>query len=511
MNKKILQLIVIFFLSISLAVIGSTTYASAEVNDDRISDGVYIDDVNVSQMTKDEAAIAVDNFIQSLQQKEIIITVGDKSARTTLGDMGYSYDLKDSIDQAYTIGRTGNLIKRYKEIKDIEQGNKVFTVEFSMDDAKLKEFIGKEVGTFNVAPVNASVKRKSGQFVYTDHIVGSKVNVDLTSDTIMNIILYNWDRTDINVQAFTEEDMPKYTREDVEKVNSILGSFSTEYKSSAEGRAANLANGAKLINNAVIYPDETFSGYEYLTPFTPSNGYYSAGAYAQGKVIDSIGGGACQVTTTLYNAVLFAELDVVERAAHSMTISYADLGRDAAIAGTYKDLKFMNSTDYPILIEAYTKGRKITFNIWGHDDRNDKRRVDFVTIVNSETKPPADVVSEDPTKPTTYRKVTQSAHTGYRAELYKVIYNDGVEVSRTLVNKSSYMPAPRYVTIGTMEVDKQPVEEPVKKPKKEETAPTDDEANDETNDETNDSQNEEQLEQDLFWDPSWEDEGYEDE
>ncbi|HHX13013.1 MAG TPA: hypothetical protein GX731_09330 [Clostridiales bacterium] len=503
MSKNTLKLIVIFFLSISLVIIGNKTYTSAEVNDDRISNGVYIDEVNVSQMTKDDAAIAVDNFIQSLQQKEIIITVGEKSARTSLGDMGYSYDLKDSIDQAFTIGRTGNLIKRYKEIKDIEQGNKVFPVEFTMDDAKLKEFIAKEVGAFNIEPVNASVKRKNGQFVYTDHTVGSRVNVDFTSDTIMNIILYNWDRTDINVQAFMEDHMPTYTREDVEKVDSILGSFSTEYKSSAEGRAANLANGAKLINNVVIYPDETFSGYEYLTPFTPANGYYSAGAYAAGKVIDSIGGGACQVTTTLYNAVLFAELDIVERAEHSMTISYADLGRDAAIAGTYKDLKFMNSTEYPILIESYTKGRKITFTIWGHDERSDKRRIDFVTIVKSETPAPADVVTKDPTKPTTYRKVTQSAHTGYRAELYKVVYKDGVEVSRTLVNKSSYMPAPRYVTIGTMEVEKEPIVEPVKKPKKEETAPKDDE--------TNDSQNEEQIEQDVYWDPSWNEEGYEDE
>jgi vancomycin resistance protein YoaR len=81
-------------------------------------------------------------------------------------------------------------------------------------------------------------------------------------------------------------------------------------------------------------------------------------------VVDSIGGGACQVTTTLYNAVLLAELEIVERAAHSMTISYADLGRDAAIAGTWKDLKFKNDKDVPVLVEVYTSGRTITFNIW---------------------------------------------------------------------------------------------------------------------------------------------------
>jgi vancomycin resistance protein YoaR len=222
-----------------------------------------------------------------------------------------------------------------------------------------------------------------------------------------------------------EDDMPKYTMDVVEQCNAILGSYTTEYASSAWGRAANLANGARLINNTVLYPGDTFSAYKVLSPFTQENGYEVAGAYLQGKVIDSVGGGACQVTTTLYNAVLKAELEVVERQSHSMTISYVDLSRDAAIAGTSKNFKFKNNTDVPVLIEATTKNRTITFKIWGHETRDtEKRKIEFKSEVISTTNPPADVITKDPTKPTTYREVTNSAHTGYRAKLWKLVYEN---------------------------------------------------------------------------------------
>ncbi len=144
-----------------------------------------------------------------------------------------------------------------------------------------------------------------------------------------------------------------------------------------------------------------------------------------------------------------------------MTISYVDLSRDSAIAGTWKDLKFKNDTDSPIVIEAHTSGRTITFNIWGDETRDTKNRtIKFETVVLDEKAPGADVVTKDKTKPLTYELTTQSAHTGYVAELYKIVYENGVEVSRTRVNKSSYNASPRYVTVGTMKpVVEKPVEE----------------------------------------------------
>lgn len=523
MSRNKAYLSVVLFLLFFLTVF-NTSQASAEEGTGRITKGVFIDEVDVSGMTAEEAKTAVEEFIEKLQGKQIAIMVNKETVFTTLGDLGYEYEPNNYIQQAMNLGTSGNLIKRYKDLKDIEQGSIIYPLSFTIDEAKLTELVQTKVSAFNIKPVNATVTRKNGKFVYTDHILGSKVEVPQTVAKIKDMILNNWNRMDIVVDATMEEDLPLYTRDIVEQTNTLLGTFTTEYTSSAEGRAANLANGARLINNAVLYPGETFSGYEYLTPFTAQNGYYQAGAYAQGKVIDSIGGGACQVTTTLYNAALKAELEIVERQAHSMTISYVDLSRDAAIAGTYKDLKFKNNTDAPILIEATTKDRRITFNIWGHETRDtNNRRVEYVTVVLSETAPPPDVITKDPTKPITYRKVTQSAHTGYKTELYKVVYEDDVEVSRELVNKSSYAAEPRYVTIGTKVEEKveQPKddkknEEQTNKPKEPTKAPENNqpENNEEANLESQAAANqnranpEGQLQGDFYWDPEWDEEDF---
>lgn len=108
--------------------------------------------------------------------------------------------------------------------------------------------------------------------------------------------------------------------------------------------------------DTVIAPGEVFSANAHLGSQTAAGGYKEAGVYVNGKVEKGMAGGVCQVTSTLYNAVILAELEVVERSPHSMTVGYVPLGRDAAVAGTYKDLKFKNNTEYPIMIEAYASG-----------------------------------------------------------------------------------------------------------------------------------------------------------
>lgn len=450
MQKKRIILSAIFLFTIVFVIGGKPIHASAADNETTICKGVFIDEVDVSGMTRAEAQAAVDQFMDGIRSKKITIKMNKKSVDTTLGDLGYTYKQNDNIDQALSLGRAGNLIKRYKDLKDIEHGNIVYPLTFSFDESNLNDFVKKKVSQYNAAPINALVSRKGGRFVYTDEVVGKKVNIDKTVAELKDKILNNWNRSDIVLDAVVEDDAPKYTKEILQKCNTLLGTYTTVYADSAPGRAANLANGSRLINNTVLYPGEVFSSYDHLSPFTQEHGYYIAGAYLQGKVIESIGGGSCQVTTTLYNAVLGAELEVVQRQAHSMVISYVDVSKDAAIAGTYKDFKFKNNHDVPILIESYTQGRRITFNIWGNETRDTKHRtVKYKSVVLSKTNPPADVIKKDPNLPTTYYKVTQSAHVGYRAELYKIVYEDNVEISRTLVNKSTYNAAPRYITVGT--------------------------------------------------------------
>ncbi len=464
-SKSVIRIVFVFALFLLSTCNWTKAFAAAE--EEVITKGVYIDSVDIGGMTKEQAEQAVKDYVDSLKEKTVTVDIDGEKETITLGDLGFTSKDNQYIAEALEIGKNGNLIRQYKELKDTQENNLTYKLEFSMSDDELKTFIKKQLSSHNIKAKNATVARKNGKFVYTDEVVGMKVNTSATADSIKEAVLKDWTGEDVNVSAEIKKDEPKYTREMVEKCNTILGSYSTTYTSSSNDRAANLANGARLINNTVLYPGDVFSAYEKLTPFTKANGYYEAGAYANGKVIDSIGGGACQVTTTLYNAVLFSELEVVERFPHSMTISYVSLSRDAAIAGTWKDLKFKNDTDTPIVIEASTQGRTITFNIWGNETRDTEgRKIKFETVVLNEKAPGADVVTKDPNQLEGYEYTTQSAHTGYSAELYKIVYENGVEVSRTKINKSVYNPSPRYVTIGT------------KKPEPEENAEEPDDSTD---------------------------------
>lgn len=440
-------LLTLFFISIT-----SDTKVMAASEDEVITKGVYIDSIHIGGMTISEAEQAIQDYVDDLSSKRITINVDEHAETITLGELDFDYVDNTYFEDAIKVGKAGNLIKRYKDLKDIEANGLIYNLEFLLNETTVKEFIEKKCSQYDIAAVNASIARERGEFVYTDHVVGRKVDVEETAELIKKSVLDGWNQEDISINAALADDLPMYTKEDLEKCNALLGTFSTTYTSSSADRAGNLANGARLINNTVLYPGDVFSAHDKLVPFTIANGYYVAGAYSNGKVVDSIGGGACQVTTTLYNAILNAELEVVERFAHSMTISYVALSRDAAIAGDWKDLKFKNNTEVPILIEAYTEGRKITFNIWGQETRDTKNReIKFETVVLSERQPGPDKVTEDPNQPTTYKVTTQSAHIGYTAELYKIVYENGVEVSRTRVNKSVYNATPREVTVGTKE------------------------------------------------------------
>lgn len=144
-----------------------------------------------------------------------------------------------------------------------------------------------------------------------------------------------------------------------------LGSYSTSYGSSDSNRRANIARAAELINGTVLAPGEVFSFNDTVGYRTKENGFHPAKEYVDGQSVDGIGGGTCQVSSTLYSAVLYADMSIVERLNHMMTVGYIPLGQDATVADDSVDFKFKNSSDYPVKIHAYTSGATITIDIIG--------------------------------------------------------------------------------------------------------------------------------------------------
>lgn len=190
---------------------------------------------------------------------------------------------------------------------------------------------------------------------------------------------------------------------------------------------------------------------EIVVPFTAENGYAPAASYEMGSVVETYGGGICQVSTTLYLAVLRAELEVTERSSHSMIVSYVKPSMDAAIAEGYKDFRFVNNTDAPIYIMGYADGSEIGFVIYGHETRDPNRTVTYesetLTTTESTTALEADSSAA-------YGSVTleSSGHTGYTARLWKVVTVNGEE-TREQVNSSTYNMTPNTYRIGTKTED----------------------------------------------------------
>lgn len=425
-----------------------------------ISEGVYIDGVYVGGMTKKQAAREEEDYLASLKQTEVTVYVNGHKVTATLNDLGLTAG-ESCVEKALNVGRTGNLIQRYMDLQDAKEETLEYRHALSLDSSLVETFVKNKCSTHNIPARNARIhQNKQGERKIRDSSNGSIVVEDETAEKIERTILDDWDRSsDLAIEAIVIEDMAAFTSETAAQCKDLLGSYTTEYKTSGKSRIANIENGARLIDGTILFPGQECSVYKKLSPITEENGYEKAGSYAGGKVVQSVGGGVCQVSTTLYNAVLLAELDVTQRNEHSMVVKYVDLAMDAAIAGTYKDLKFVNNLIAPVYIEAEAENKEITFRIWGQETRPKTRSIEFVTEILEEIEPGEDVVEENPDILSGSGYVSQEAYKGYRADLYKVVKEDGKEDQKILINHSTYAAAPRYVVVGTKRPDEDKKEE----------------------------------------------------
>lgn len=414
-----------------------------------ICSGVSIGGVDVSGMTKEQAEAAVNQYVDSLAGVNISFIAGQgQRVSTSFADLGYSWANPDVVEQALSIITEGNVISRYKLMKDIEVNGASYDLQISFDQAAVEDFLVNQCKQYDIQVEDASLIRENGEFTIVGGNAGEEINIEASVEDIQNNLYTYYSEGTMEIPLIIDRVEPAGTVEQLSQVKDVLGTFTTSYSSSGSNRSANVTNGCSLINGTVLYPGEEFSAYQAVSPFTEANGYYLAGSYANGQVVESLGGGICQVSSTLYNAVLLAELDVTERNNHSMIVTYVQRSADAAISeSSGKDFRFVNNTDYPIYIEGYTENKKITFTIYGVETRPSNRTVEYVSETLSETVPDSEKIITDAGASIGSISV-QSAHIGYRAELWKVVYENGVEVSREKINSSNYAASPRTATVG---------------------------------------------------------------
>ena len=446
------KLIVTSALCIGICSMSMTVNAQEE---EKIESGIYVNEINLSGMTVSEAKKAVQDYVDGFANAKIILHANEgQTIETTASELGLKWSNQDIIDDAASLGKDGNIVQCYKELKDLEYSNKIYEVEFDFDKNKMKTLVEEQGAQYNVEAVDAVLTRVDDVFQISGGQSGIVIDAEASANAIYDYLSSNWNGADCDIDLVVTVQEPRGNAEDLAKVTDVLGTFTTSYSTSGSSRSANVVNGCDLINGWTLYPGDEFSAYEAVSPFTADNGYYMAGSYLNGQVVDSLGGGICQVSTTLYNAVLRAELEVTERYNHSMIVTYVDPSADAAIAeSSGKDFKFVNNTEYPIYIEGFTTPEKqITFTIYGVETRESNREVVYESVVLERTVPAEELIYVDESQPLGYYSV-QSAHVGCKAQLWKVVKVDGVEISREQINSSTYNQSPRSATVGVATAD----------------------------------------------------------
>ena len=411
---------------------------------DTISKNVYIGGVNVSGMTEEQATKAVEEKLGKGTGGNYTVKIGDETTTATAENFGMEWTNREVVHEAMEVAKGGNLIKQYKDKKDLQVEPKNFEVAYAPNKQAVKTYVEKLAEEYNRDAEEGDITFANGYPEVTGGETGIAVNVDQSVSSIMKAL--EGDGTELTVVA--EVQKPSVTKEELSQVKDVLGTATTYYGSSYE-RNTNVEVGASKINGTLIMPGETFSVTAAVTPFNADNGYYPAPSYESGQVVDTYGGGICQVSTTLYNAVLKAELQVDERHNHTMLVSYVDPSKDAAIAEGLMDFIFTNNTDAPIYIYGVGYQGTLNFTIYGHETRDPNRSISFRSETLSQTDASTNVkLVAKSDQNIGYLNQTQSAHQGLEAVLWKDIVNADGTTDTVQVNSSSYQASPAIYEVG---------------------------------------------------------------
>ena len=462
-----LLVIVICFLIFSFSLKGNSNIFS----------GIYIKNIDVSNLSKQDAKNKIDMSIKNKIPEEIVLKHGDYEATISTEVLNINFDTTSAIKVAYNFGRSGNLFSDGFEVLGTMISNKNVEPTLSYDEESLEKAL-KDISTKLPDKVI-----ESGYYIDGNNLIlnkGSKGNVidvdamkkiiaknikDLDLDNSIKIITKTAEPEELDVEtiykdvhkdavdaSFTveprsiipskngidfaislEEAQAKLNESEQECViplkvvhpnvttNMIgneafpdeLSSFYTYYDAGNYNRTTNLVLAANKINGTVLLPGEVFSYNQVVGERTIAAGYKEAPIYVSGRVEDGLGGGICQITTTLYNAAVYANLEIVERTNHQFVPSYVGAGRDATVVYGAIDFKFKNNRDYPIKIVCSVSGGVASFQILGLKTNNEYD----VEI---------------------YSRITSQTANNTNSETYKILRQNGVVVEEKLLSKDTY-------------------------------------------------------------------------
>lgn len=445
MKKKALAIITILAV-LSVGTI-SVSYVNATDNEWQsvIYPRVYIEDTNVGGKNLAEAEELIhEEYTNKLLAKKIEVKVNDKIYTLDYNDIEAKYNTDEVIKTAFNYGKQGNFINRYKLIKG--EANKEYELDFEYNPEPIDEFVDKIEAEVNKSPKNAEIYISNGNIKITPGVNGASLHKDKLKQAIISQINGELEQEAIEIEGKLGKVEPEITKEKLSAINTPIATSSTSFYTSTANRINNIELSTKAINGTLLMPGESFSFNETVGERTKARGYKAAGVIVNGQIESGLGGGICQVSSTLYHAILHTDLKVDERRNHSLPLAYIGKGLDATVDWGNIDLRFTNTLDKPIYIEGYTKDKRVYFNIYS-DETFTKRSYEMATEVS--VVQPTIKYRDDANRLEGENVVVKNPSNGYRVKVYRKTFENGKLIDTEAISNDYYRPVNGEIIRGT--------------------------------------------------------------
>ena len=485
-------------------------FAIMNIGNQKILRGIKINGLEVSGLTIEEAREYIEDKLQAVIHNGIKVNHNEQEYVFELNELNIEYNFEEQLQDAYKVGRSGNILQDNFTILSMLWNKKEFNFEITYND----ELFERQIDYIEIQLPDRAVDNKyyieGNDLIVVRGLDGVVLNkdemkndvllelADLSVENTINIPVIEKPVEELNIDKIHEEiyqkpenayyetnpfeihphvvgidfaisyagidamfarpdtdySIPlKYTEPEVTLDNlnidvfpDLLAQYDTAYDVTNKNKANNLSIALSKINGVVLKPGETFSYNKTLGARTIENGYKEAAIYSNGKIVNGLGGGICQGSTTLYNAVIMANLEIVERQNHMFVPSYVKPGYDATVVYGSIDFKFKNTRNYPIKIVASANSGVARVSIYGLYDENEYNvRLETEVL---ETTPYQTVYITDSSLGSGQEEVIQEGQNGIKVETYKVIKLGNTEISRELLSVDTYRPMQQTILRG---------------------------------------------------------------
>lgn len=451
--------IIVFFLAVAVLVSGAF-FVKKKIDDkkfleeahrlldrDTIYNGIKIAGIDVGGLSKEAAQNKITTeFTDAKLKQGMKLKFKENEYDLSMEQLGLKFDLDSILQKAYEYGREGDLKDRYKLVKRLETEPVDMALNSDYDTAKVRAFAEELKSKIDRPMENGEYKFTGNGFEVSGSQVGYTLDVDKTVTMIMdNIGKFN------TIDLPVTESSPEERNEQLKRVNGLIGTFTTSFSGSTANRKENIRISTAALSNRILMPGESLSFNSATGPRSAANGYKDAGVIIGDELQSGTGGGVCQTSTTLYNALLRADVTILQRSPHSIPVGYVPRGTDGAVAYGSLDLVFRNDKDYPIFISGYISGDTVTFKIYG--DTTEKNYQVNVHSELVETVPYKTVEKHDDSKAPGFREVVQSGRIGYKYKTTKSIVKDGEVISSKVISNDYYRGRDEIVVLGPAKTD----------------------------------------------------------